>query len=126
VSGSAHNGEDDIAFFAADIGHTYVLSLSTGLTTLPAALGALVPGRYLIQVGGLSAGAIAWVHFDKFQDTPPNIPSPIGEGPQRIPLLQTAVIAIETHALKGYSDRLSAIVTSGAATLYATRISRDA
>lgn len=126
MSGSAHNGEDDIAFFAADIGHTYVLPLTTGLTTLPAALGALVPGRYLIQVGGLSAGAVAWLHFDKYQDDPPNIPTPIGAGPQRIPILLSAVIAIETHAVKGYSDRLSGILTTGTATLYATRVSRDA
>lgn len=126
MSGSAHNGEDDIAFFAADVGYTYVMALSTALTTLPAALGALVPGRYLIQIGGLSAGAVAWVHFDKFQDDPPNIVTPTGAGPQRVPIMSSSVVAIETHAVKGYSDRLSAILTSGSAVLYATRVSRDA
>ena len=126
MSGAAHNGDDDIAFFAADVGYTYVLPLTTDLTTLPAALGALVPGRYLVQVGGLNTGAIAWIHFDAYQDDPPAINTPTGAGKQRVPLMPTGLIAIETHAVKKYSDRISGIVTTGTATFYVTRVSRDA
>ena len=126
MSGAAHNGDDDIAFYAADVGYTYVLPLTTGLSTLPAVDGALVPGRYLVQVGGLTTGAIAWVHFDAYQDDPPAISNPTGAGRQRVPLMATGLIAIETHAVAKYSNRISGIVTSGTATLYVTRVSRDA
>lgn len=127
MSGAAHNGEDDIAFFAADIGFTYVLPLTTTLSVMPSADGALVAGRYLVQVVGLTTGAIAWLHFDHYQKDVPPDPSPLtGQGPQRVPLSAAAIIAIETHVKKGYSDRLCGLVTSGTATLYATLVSRDA
>jgi hypothetical protein len=40
------------------------------------------------------------------------------------PLHLAGLVAVEVNVRKGHNDRLAAITTTGAATLYATRISR--
>jgi len=120
MSASAHNGADDIAFYEADIGYTYELSVTDAGAQLDEALGALPSGRYLIQAQGLEEGDVCWVHFGPYRKP---IPLSVGSGPKRIPLT-SAIFAFETHIRKGNSDTLGAITTSGAsAILWITLVS---
>ena len=126
MSGAAHRGDDDLAFYAADIGETRLVSadaLSNQQTT--DADGALVPGRWLVQVFPTDSAAKVWVGFGKFVAAVV-LSSPVGPGKQRIPCSGKTIIAFETNVLKGYSDRAVARTTVGTAEVYLTLISRRA
>lgn len=122
--GAAHNGEDDIAFFAADIGYTRLLDLTTTIAFPPDAEGPLPPFRYLVQVLDMSAGATCWVHFTKFEKTDqPVVATPGAAGDQRIPL--KALAAFEVNVRKGYNDRIGALVSTGTGKIAITAVSRS-
>jgi hypothetical protein len=129
MSAGAHRGDHDIAFYEAAIEDTFTLTATTsGLTEAPSdADGPLPPGRYLIQVRGISSTQVVWIHVGKFVKGAPLAPSnPIGPGTRRFPLT-SAIVAIETHCLKGYSDRISAQVSTGASVpVYISRVSTTA
>jgi hypothetical protein len=123
--GVAHNGDDDIAFFAADLGETRELSATTTGAQTTDTDGALEPGRYLIQIVDATAGAIVWIIRGRFERGAP-LSLSAGPGPARIPLSTQALVAIETHVREGDSDRIGAITNTGVATVYLTRVSTGA
>jgi len=130
MSAAAHRGDHDIAFYEAAIENTFTLNAIVGaLTEAPTDLdGPLPPGRYLIQlVGASDAAVIAWVHVGKFVAGTPLAPAnPVAAGTKRIPLSPSSIIAIETHALQGYSDRIAVQSVGGTVTVHITRVSNEA
>jgi hypothetical protein len=127
VSSNAHRGDDDIAFYAADIGDTALLSASVTPAQLSDAHGPLPSGRYIIQVVNLSGTGkqLVWVGQGPF------VPGGVmaiaaAPGKDRIPLSQQALVAIETNVVKGFSDRIAAVTSGGTAEVYITRVSREA
>lgn len=126
MSTAAARGDDAIAFYAADLGETRALAATTSGDQTTDVDGALVPGRYLIQIVNVSdSAAIVWIHAGAFEKGKP-ITLAAGPGRRRAPLSTQSVVAIETNVLKGDSDRIGAITTVGTATVYVTRISRGA
>lgn len=117
-----HRGDDDIAFFAANLGHTYELSFDANGANLSDAQGALVPGRYLIQLR-MNGNGYAWVSVGKWVAAAP-IPTPAA--PPAFPMSNAGIVAVEFHVRQGVNDRLAARTESGSAKLYATRVSYGA
>jgi len=127
VSSSAHGGNHDQAFFEAAIENTAALTASVGsLAETSDTGGALPPGRYLIQAPGIAGTQVVWVHVGPFVKGAPLAPAnPVGAGTRRFPLT-AAIVAIETHCLGGYSDRIAVQLSSGAAVpVYITRVSTE-
>jgi len=125
VSGDAHRGDHDVAYYEAAIENTVALVATVGsLTETPDDGGALPPGRYLIQALALADDQVVWVHVGKFVKGTALAPgAPTAAGEKRFPLTAT-IVAIETHCLAGYSDRIAAQVSTGAnVTLYISRVS---
>lgn len=123
MSGAAHRGDDDIAFYAADIGETRALSAAAGSPTqFSGSSGPLAPGRYLIQAVNLSVpSAEVWIGFGKFGEAVDLAAVP---GRRRIPLVPGGgLLAVETHVRKGDSDQIAAITSAGTATVYVTLVS---
>ncbi len=124
MSGSAHRGDHDVAFYEAAVEETIELSLSTAFTQTPDSNGPMTAGRWLIQLYNPGQNAICWVHEGIFVEGVPLAPSsPTSAGLRRIPLSIRSVIAFETHVLPNYSDRIGAILTQGTALLWLTRVS---
>lgn len=122
MSGSAHSGFDDKSFYEADIGETTVLSATAVGVQTADAVGALPPGRYLVQARTFSdPTATCWILTGKYVASTP-IALAASAGAQRIPL-SPEVPGVEFHVRKGYSDRVGAITSAGTATVYLTRIS---
>ena len=122
MSSSQHRGDDDIAFFQADIGETRLLAAISGSATqLPTAGGALPPGRYLIQATDISdAGALVWVGVGAFGTT---ISLTAAAGHRRIPLSSGAILAIETNVRKGDSDQIAVRTSAGTANVFISLVS---
>ncbi len=127
MSGAAHRGDDDIAFYAADIGITFHLSATSGSPVQTTdAEGPLPEGRYIIQALNISTdSALVWIGFGAFEQST-TLALTAGVGTRRIPLSAGGLIAVETNILKGYSDRVAAITSAGAADVYLTLVSRTA
>lgn len=121
--GNAHRGDHDIAFYQADIGETRALLVTIAGEELVEEEGPLTPGRYLLQFFQTSGApsAICWVHVGAWAEG--DISPTAGSGPQRIPLSAQSIIGVEYHVIEGYNDRVAAIMTVGAGTLYMTRVS---
>lgn len=121
----AHEGEDDRAFFHAAIERTYPeLAVTAGGEQLADDVGALPPGRYLIQAINFSdSSAICWVHVGKFVEGSP-ISLTAGPGKDTVPLNPSGAVAIETNVVKGHSDRIGAIMSAGTCSVFITRVSR--
>ena len=126
MSGAAHRGDHDIAYYEARIGHTFALTTAGAAT--PAfvnedADGPIPAARYLIQLASVSVPAVvAWIGFSAFEagDTAGSV---AGAGPARIPLSQSTIIAIETHVLEAADDRITVETIGGTGTVYVTRVS---
>lgn len=126
MSGSAHRGDDDIAFFAAAIEETRLIAASPASASFPDADGALVPGRYLIQILGASASSVVvWIQMGKFEKGVP-LTASVGPGLKRVPLSPSGIIAIEVNVVKEDNDRIAVVTAGGTASVYITRISRGA
>jgi hypothetical protein len=129
VSGNAHRGDHDIAFYEAAIEETRELSVTDAGENLDEDDGALRPGRYLIQFlqssgPGGPVTATCWVHVGPWKNGP--LTPTLGPGPRRIPLSANGIAAVETHVLADYSDRIAAIMTAAATgILYITRVSTE-
>lgn len=121
----AHEGEDDRAFFHAAIERTYpALAATAAGEQLGDDVGALPPGRYLIQAINFADSAdICWVHVGKFIEGTP-IALSAGPGKDKVPLNPSGAIAIETNVVAGHSDRIGAIMSAGTCTVFITRVSR--
>lgn len=127
MSASAHRGDHDIAFYEAAIENTAALTAVAGsLAETSDDNGPLPPGRYLIQAPDIGLGQVVWVHVGKFTKGAPLTPSsPIAAGEKRFPLT-TAIVAVETHVLGGYSDRIATQLNAGPdVTLYISRVSSE-
>lgn len=123
MSDSAHRGDHDIAFYEAAIEETRALAVTNVFSQFSDAEGPLVPGRYLIQLVSSSVStAFCWVHLGKFEKGV-SLAGTALPGPRRVPLSRSTVVAVETHVLANYSDRLGAIMTAGSGQLYVTRVS---
>lgn len=123
MSASAHRGDHDIAFYEAAIEETRSLAVTAGFTQLSDEDGALVPGRYLVQLAAASSDtAFCWVHVGEFVKTE-SLGGTAGPGRARFPLSRSTVVAVEFHVIGGYSDRLGAIMSAGTGTLYVSRVS---
>jgi hypothetical protein len=131
MSGSAHGGNHDVAFYEAAIEETYVATATVGslVEFNSDAAGALLPGRYLVQVVGLAAGLpaqVAWVHVGKFVSGTALSPlNPVAAGTKRFPLTAT-IPAVEFHVLGGYSDRAAVQIGTGSdVTCFLSRVSTE-
>ena len=123
MSGDAHRGDHDIAFYEATIGHTFEGAGDVVPSFVNSdADGPIPPARYLIQLAELSKnGAFCWVGFSPFVKTVgPN--AVVGPGPSRIPLSEL-LGCVETNILAGVDDRITLQTTEGTAVVYVTRIS---
>lgn len=125
MSGSAHRGDHDVAFYEATIGYTF--GGGTG-TTAPSYLnsdddGPLPPARYLIQVIEVgNSDTVCWIGTEPFEKG--STPSAIdGPGPDRIPLKRTTLLAIEMHVLAGENDRIVIQTSVSTAIVYVTQVS---
>jgi len=128
VSASAHRGDHDVAFYEAAIENTVGLTASAGVLTQTVDTdGPLPPGRYLVQAVGLGATQVCWVHVGPYVNGTLLTPlGPTGPGARRFPLTST-IVAIETHILRGYSDRVGVILNAGAAvSVFLSRVSTEA
>lgn len=118
---SQHHPEDDIAYFARDLGRTIALDLTTVAAQVPSAEGALKPGRYLFQIGKRSASTVvAWIVQGKFGTTL----APAAAAPA-FPMSADGVRGFELNVIAGYNDAIAAIMDTGSATLFITLVSRD-
>lgn len=123
MSANAHRGDHDIAFYEAALEETRELGVTTAFAQFSDAAGPLTPGRYLIQLAVASSDtAFCWVHLGKFEKGE-NLGGTAAAGRRRFPLSRSTVVAIESHVLGGYSDRLGAIMSAGSGTLYVSRVS---
>jgi hypothetical protein len=120
----SHTAEDDNAFFAASLGATRKLSVSTTPSQLPDADGPLPPGRYLVHVVDYQppGKTRVWWRVGKFEkgDT-----LPIAAGVPYFPFRVDGIGAMEINVREGFDDRIAAVTDTGTATLFITRISRD-
>lgn len=121
---TGHRSDDDIAFFAADLGPTRKLACSVASASPPASEGPMTPGRYLIQIHNLSGNMrqIVWLTMGKFDKAAPLVALAV---PPAFPLNLAAIAAIEVHVRKDVNDQLAAIAGAGTADLYFTLVSRD-
>ncbi|MCZ6868099.1 MAG: hypothetical protein O7G84_01185 [Gammaproteobacteria bacterium] len=121
----ARRGDDDIAFFAASLGRTRALAVTDTAAEITDPDGALVPGRYLLHVANLSAGAVVWVATGKFEKGA--APLTVVAAAPHFPMSAATIVALELNILKEDNDRIAAIATGGGTgTLYITQISRGA
>jgi hypothetical protein len=67
--------------------------------------------------------AVTWVRTGPFEK---GVALDIVAGVPWFPLRSDGIVALEIHVRKGHNDRVAAITDTGSATLYITRISRDA
>lgn len=121
----AHEGDDDRAFYHASIGITFAL-LAVGVAGAQTSDddGALLPGRYLIQVGNFSdPAALCWIHVGAWEESSPLALGAVA-GRKRVPFVQGGLIAIETNVLTGDSDRIGAQSSIGTCDVYITKVSR--
>ena len=117
-------GDDAIAYYAASIGFTRKLDISPVSAQLPDDGGPLEPGRYVIQLlKPSSSSVIAFVQLGPFIKGAPLIA--VADAPS-FPMQLGHLIAIEFNALLNVNNRVAGITDQGTATLYITRISRDA
>lgn len=123
---TAHEGNDDIAFFHAAIERTYepIAVTTSGTDQLGDDVGALPTGRYLIQAVNFSdTTAICWVHVGKFEEGAA-LPMNAGAGSKKVPLTPSGAVAIEYNVVKEVNDRIGAVLSAGTCTLLITRVSR--
>lgn len=117
-------GQDAIAFFAADVEETRALSLSTSSAQIPDVDGPLPPGRYMLLLRDTDVSDWTWIKFGKFV-TGGTITATVGPGADKLPLSRQAIIGFEINITPGRNDRIAAINESGGGTLYMIRISRS-
>jgi len=123
MSAGAHRGDHDIAFYEAAIEETRSLAVTTTFAQLPDEDLGLEPGRYLIQLATASSDtSFCWVHLGAFEKGV-TLGGTAAPGRRRFPLSRSTIVAIESHVLEGYSDRLGAIMSAGTGTLYISRVS---
>jgi len=122
----AHHGDDDLAFYHADIGETRGPLQANAVAPVQFAdvLGPLSPGRYLIQVTDLggSGRQFVWVGMGAYGST---IPLTASAGLQRFPFSSGGLIALEVNVRRGYNDQVAAITTSSTADVYVSKVSRE-
>ncbi len=136
MSGGAHAGDDDIAYYAASLGCTRKLDVTSAPTQLTDADGPLEPGRYLLQARfGSGSNSDIWVAMGPFEKGETLV---VAADVPHFPFLENGVIAIEvnvrpvpkqqkaTRAQDRPNNQVAAVTSSGSATLYITAISRGA
>jgi len=123
MSGSAHRGDDDIAYFEAAIEETVALAATVAGAQTTDNYGALTPGRWLIQAQAFSvATALCWVQVGAFvKGSPISLAS--GAGLKKYPL-SDKLPAIEFNIRKGVDDRVGVIMSAGTADVLLSRVSR--
>lgn len=119
---NSHRGDDDIAFFAANLGLTHALMFDTNGANLADAQGPLKPGRYLVQLRKEDNG-YAWVSVGKWERGNP-IAAPAAV--PAFPMSNVGLVAVEFHVREGVNDRIAARTESGSAVLYITLVSYGA
>lgn len=118
-----HRADDDIAFYAADLGPTRRLSVSTTPAQLPDEDGPLLPGRYVLFVDDMDASFTkAWVRLGAFIK---GAVLPVQADVPWFPLSATGLVFIEFHVREKVNDRVAAVTGAGTANLYISLISRD-
>lgn len=118
----AAHADDLRHFYAADIGDTLYLQGVAAGAQLADTVGALRPGRYLIQVRNFSvAGSLCWIHVGKFT-VGVTLTMAAAAGSRRVPLSED-IPAIEYNARTGESDRIGAFTSAGTCDVYITRVS---
>lgn len=129
MTGSAHNAEDDIAFYAASLGITHKIVVGAAPSQLPDAGGPLVPGRWLLHLADVSKNTKVWIRMGKFEKgaTPLVVAADVPHFPMHV----AGLVAIEVNVRQGVNDQVAAIIDgpanppNPAANLYITLVSRD-
>lgn len=125
MSEASISGPDAVAAFAVEIGFTRKLAATAVASQTSDDGGPLPPARYLLQIiNPDNVATIVWVRAVPFvkgevvgvdQDAP------------SFPLQRNGLQAFAFNVLPGVSDRIAARCSAGGtATLYITRVSRDA
>lgn len=120
----AEQGQDAIAFFAADVEETRALTLSTSSNQVSDVDGALPPGRYLLLLRDVGVSDWTWIQFGRFVKGG-TVTATVGPGVNKLPLSRQSMIGFEINIVSGENDRIAAINESGGGTLYMIRISRS-
>ena len=125
--GAAQQGTDAQDYFAAVLGKTRYLAVTSAPVQFSDADGPLVPGRYLLHIADtlpLNAPPMVWVNMGPFVKG--ETLAVAAETPYGPPFQDGRVLALEVNVRPGLNDQVSAITASGSAILYLTRISRGA
>ena len=117
--GADHDPKDDVAFYAATLGRTRKIELSTTGAQLSDDEGPLPVGRHLVHVD-ISGNAIAWVSVGKYKkgvviSLPDDVPA--------LPMQHKTFVLFEYNVRNGVNDRIGGVMSNGEATLYITEIS---
>ena len=121
----AHRADDDIAFYAADLGFTHGIALTTSPGQIPDVDGALVPGRWLLHVANVPSKATVWIKMGKFEKG--SVLDVVAAVPN-FPMSPAGIMALEVNVREGVNDQVVALVAgtgNPTANLYITLISRD-
>lgn len=122
--GDAQRGDDAIYFYAANLGRTTALAVSVVSAQTPDSEGALPPGRYLLHLGDdVASTTIVWVTAGPF--TKGGTLTAVAAVPL-FPMSTARIVTIEINVRKGDNDRIAAIASAGAGTLFVTQVSRGA
>lgn len=136
--GDAHAGDDDIAFYAAALGRTRKIAVSTTAAQLPDTEAPLEPGRYLLHVRFDSGCDQIWVAMGEHKK---GVPLPVAADVPYFPFLVGTVVALEVNvrpkpqspkvapsakSVDKPNTQIAAITNAGTGTLYITQISRGA
>lgn len=117
-----HRSSDDLAFFAAALGPTIELEADVTGDQTSDDVGALEPGRYLVQLRA-TVDDITWITVGPFVKGDPitahnDVPA--------FPLSRIGLMAVEFHVRKGLNDRVAARTAAGTSSVYITKVSYDA
>lgn len=120
------NATDQRLFFSRDLGRRIRLGVDNTARFTSDALGAITPGRYVVQGVGLGANTMGVTAIPFVDGAAPThtIPAAPAAGVTDLAdgiLLTAAVPSFVLHVKKDVNDRLVAIMSAGAATLELTK-----
>lgn len=117
-----HSAADDVAYFAADLGLTRLIAVSTVPAQLATADGPLAPGRYAVFIDDCVGLGKAWVRTGPWNG---GAVLPVTAGIPWFPMCQGGLVFVEFHVRQGVNDQIAVVSSVGTANLYITGISRD-
>jgi hypothetical protein len=123
MSTGAVRGDDAVAFYAAKLGPTTLLASGVAAAQTPDADGALVPGRYLVQIANIVGAGVTWIKMVPFVKGQTET---LAVGVPAFPMQAGGVTSFTVNVLLNVNDRVVSVTSAGTSNVYLTRISRDA